>query len=184
MATAYEVQYPNDMVRASRNRDSKLDRVDDPLRGGLHRRLREGETDPVRTLDVRDRLRAGLEAEALVRVSVSRLHIDRREKASARTPGGLLRASERAPARSVGPLPVQSINRNRKMAFSPERLSSALHLGGLTAREAAVRTWTRINDHEILTRAAAITFYAIAALVPFMALIISLTVQSLPMDHA
>jgi membrane protein len=66
------------------------------------------------------------------------------------------------------------------MAFSPERLSSALHLGGLTAREAAVRTWTRINDHEILTRAAAITFYAIAALVPFMALIISLTVHGLP----
>jgi membrane protein len=55
-----------------------------------------------------------------------------------------------------------------------------LHLGGLTAREAGVRTWKRINDHEIWTRAAAITFYAIAALVPFMALIISLTAQSLP----
>jgi membrane protein len=65
------------------------------------------------------------------------------------------------------------------MAFSPERLWSALHLGGLSAREAAVRTWTRINDHEILTRAAAITFYAVAALVPFLALMISLTVHSL-----
>jgi membrane protein len=65
------------------------------------------------------------------------------------------------------------------MGFSPERLSSAMHLGGLTAREAATRTWTRINDHEILTRAAAITFYAIAALVPFMALIISLAVHGL-----
>jgi len=55
-----------------------------------------------------------------------------------------------------------------------------MNLGGLTARETARRTWTRIDDHEILTRAAAIAFYAIAALVPFMALIISLTVQSLP----
>jgi membrane protein len=86
------------------------------------------------------------------------------------------------PARSIGPSGgSREINqRNRKMKFSLERLSSAFHLGGLSAREAARRTWTRINDHEIWTRAAAITFYAIAALVPFMALIISLTVRSLP----
>jgi membrane protein len=73
-----------------------------------------------------------------------------------------------------------SVNRNSKMAFSPARLWTALNLGGLSVREAAERTWTRINDHEILTRAAAISFYAIAALVPFMALVISVTAQSLP----
>ena len=66
------------------------------------------------------------------------------------------------------------------MKFSPWRLWSAMNLGGLPAREAALRTWTRINDHEILTRASAITFYAIAALVPFLGLLISLTVHSLP----
>ena len=55
-----------------------------------------------------------------------------------------------------------------------------MHLGGLTFHEAAVRTWTRINEHAILTRAAAITFYAFAALVPFMALLIALTAHWLP----
>jgi membrane protein len=57
---------------------------------------------------------------------------------------------------------------------------SALNLGGLTVREAARRTWKQINDHEILTRAAAITFYAIADLVPFLALVITLTAYCLP----
>jgi len=66
------------------------------------------------------------------------------------------------------------------MAWSTKRLRSAMHLGGLTLREAAVRTWTKMDEHEVLTRAAAITFYAIAALVPFMALLITLTAFSLP----
>jgi membrane protein len=66
------------------------------------------------------------------------------------------------------------------MAFLTKRLWSAMQLGGLTLTEAATRTWTRINEHEILTRAAAITFYAIAALVPFLALVITLTAYCLP----
>jgi membrane protein len=52
-----------------------------------------------------------------------------------------------------------------------------MHLGGLSAREAARLTWNRIVEHAILTRAAAITFYAIAALVPFMGLVIALTAR-------
>jgi membrane protein len=55
-----------------------------------------------------------------------------------------------------------------------------MHLGGLSIREVARRTSGRINEHEILTRAAAITFYAIAALVPFLALVITLTAYLLP----
>ena len=55
-----------------------------------------------------------------------------------------------------------------------------MNLGGLSIREVAVRTWERIIEHEILTRAAAITFYAIAALVPFLALVITLTAYCLP----
>ena len=56
------------------------------------------------------------------------------------------------------------------MDLSKKRLLSAMHLGGLTPREVAIRTWAKIGEHEILTRAAAISFYAIAALVPFLAL--------------
>jgi membrane protein len=66
------------------------------------------------------------------------------------------------------------------MTLSMKRLWSALHLGGLTRREAAVRTWQRIDEHAILTRAAAIAFYAIAALIPFMGLLVALTAKWLP----
>jgi membrane protein len=66
------------------------------------------------------------------------------------------------------------------MDFSKKRLLSAMHLGGLMPREVAIRTWTKIGEHEVLTRAAAISFYAIAALVPFLALTITLTAWFLP----
>jgi membrane protein len=68
----------------------------------------------------------------------------------------------------------------RIMTASSRRFWSAMNLGGLTLHEAAARTWTRIIDNAIMTRAAAITFYAIAALVPFMALIIAMTARWLP----
>ena len=55
-----------------------------------------------------------------------------------------------------------------------------MHLGGLTGREATARTWKGINEHAIMTRAAAIAFYAIAALIPFMGLLIALTAHWLP----
>jgi membrane protein len=66
------------------------------------------------------------------------------------------------------------------MTATKRRLWAALHLAGLTPREVAVRTWARINEHEILTRGAAIAFYAIAALVPFLALVITMTAYVLP----
>jgi membrane protein len=66
------------------------------------------------------------------------------------------------------------------MVSSRHRLLSALQLGGLSPREAASRTWTKLNEHEILTRAAAISFYAMAAMVPFLALVITLTAWFLP----
>jgi membrane protein len=66
------------------------------------------------------------------------------------------------------------------MAIITQCLRSALGLGGLTVREAARRTWSQMIDHEIMTRAAAVTFYAIAALVPFLALVITLTAYCLP----
>lgn len=64
--------------------------------------------------------------------------------------------------------------------FPPLRLREAMKLGGLSVRELVNRTWAKINDHEIMTRAAAVSFYAMLALVPFLALILTLTVQLLP----
>jgi membrane protein len=55
-----------------------------------------------------------------------------------------------------------------------------MSLGGLSPRELALRTWAKSNEHEIMTRAAAVSFYAMLALVPFLALILTVTVQLLP----
>jgi membrane protein len=55
-----------------------------------------------------------------------------------------------------------------------------MHSGGLSVRAVGVKTWNRVCDHAILTRAAAIAFYAVAALIPFMGLLIALTSRWLP----
>jgi membrane protein len=64
--------------------------------------------------------------------------------------------------------------------FPPLRLRSALSLGGLSPRELAVRTWRASDEHEIQTRAAAISFYAMLAMVPFIGVVLTLAVQLLP----
>lgn len=64
--------------------------------------------------------------------------------------------------------------------FPPLRLREALSLGGLSVRELMVRTWNRMNQHEIFTRAAAISFYAMMAFIPFLAFVITLVAQLLP----
>jgi len=55
-----------------------------------------------------------------------------------------------------------------------------LSLGGLSLRDLAVRTWKRIDQNELMTRAAAISFYAMLALVPFLALVLAITIDLLP----
>lgn len=47
-------------------------------------------------------------------------------------------------------------------------------------REAAIRTWKLMVKHEIMTRASAVAFYAMLALVPFLALLLTIAVQWLP----
>ena len=64
--------------------------------------------------------------------------------------------------------------------FPPLRLRSALSLGGLSPRELAVRTWRASDEHEIQTRAAAVSFYAMLAMVPFIGVVLTLAVQLLP----
>lgn len=64
--------------------------------------------------------------------------------------------------------------------LAPVRLKEALSLGGLKVPELAVRTWHQMNQHEIFTRAAAISFYAMLAFIPFLAFVITLVAQLLP----
>jgi membrane protein len=64
--------------------------------------------------------------------------------------------------------------------FPPIRLRAALTLGGLGVRELVVRTWTKVNENEIMTRAAAVAFYAMMALVPFLVVLLTLTSGLLP----
>ncbi|WZP00462.1 YihY/virulence factor BrkB family protein [Isosphaeraceae bacterium EP7] len=62
----------------------------------------------------------------------------------------------------------------------PVRLREAFKFGGIRPSEAVMRTWKRINDNEILTRASAVSFYGMLALVPFLALILTLIIKLLP----
>lgn len=64
--------------------------------------------------------------------------------------------------------------------IAPVRLREAMRLGGMSPRELAVRTWARSNEHEIMTRASAVSFYAMLALVPFLALVMTVTARVLP----
>lgn len=64
--------------------------------------------------------------------------------------------------------------------FPPLRLRSALSLGGLSPRELITRTGKKILENEIMTRAAAVAFYAMLALVPFLVLILTIAIDLLP----
>ncbi|WP_169974060.1 YihY/virulence factor BrkB family protein [Tautonia rosea] len=66
------------------------------------------------------------------------------------------------------------------MSLFPVRLRSAFHLGGLTLRQLVSRTWCQMSKNSLMSRAAAVAFYAMLALVPFLALILTLTVKALP----
>jgi membrane protein len=64
--------------------------------------------------------------------------------------------------------------------FPPIRLREALSLGGLSVRELVSRTWSRVLENEIMTRASAVAFYAMLALVPFLGLVLTLALELLP----
>jgi len=66
------------------------------------------------------------------------------------------------------------------VSFPPIRLQQAWNLGGLSLRELATRTWQKVQQNELMTRAAAVAFYAMLALVPFLALMITLVAVGLP----
>jgi membrane protein len=60
------------------------------------------------------------------------------------------------------------------------RLGSAIGLGGLPLGQLVVRTWKRMEEHDAMTWAAAIAFYAVFATVPVLALFLIVTVLQLP----
>jgi membrane protein len=64
--------------------------------------------------------------------------------------------------------------------FPPIRLREALSLGGLRPRELLMRTWEKIDENEIMTRAAAVSFYAMMALVPFLGIVLTIVIGLLP----
>jgi membrane protein len=53
-------------------------------------------------------------------------------------------------------------------------------LGGLSVRQLAVGAWKRMEEHDAMTWAAAIAFYAMFATVPLLALFLVVTVLQLP----
>jgi membrane protein len=58
------------------------------------------------------------------------------------------------------------------MSLTTIRLREAWNWGGLSTRELAVRTYTQMGKHETLDRAAALAFYAMGSLVPFLGLLL------------
>lgn len=67
------------------------------------------------------------------------------------------------------------------MGATQRRFRSAMDLGGLTLVEALRRTWDKLNEHELMTRAAAISFYALASLVPFLGLVVLVAAYTVPL---
>ncbi len=64
----------------------------------------------------------------------------------------------------------------------PNRLSlrTAMSLGGLSLRQLAMGMWQRMEEHDSMTWAAAVAFYAMLATVPFLALVLVGVVLRLP----
>ncbi len=66
------------------------------------------------------------------------------------------------------------------MDFQNRRFFHVWNFEALSGREVLKKAWDRFNDHELMTRASAVAFYAMLALVPFLGLILTFAVQLLP----
>ena len=60
------------------------------------------------------------------------------------------------------------------------RPHTPMSLGGLSLRQLAVGMWQRMEEHDAMTWAAAVAFYAMLATVPFLALVLVAVVLRLP----
>jgi membrane protein len=61
------------------------------------------------------------------------------------------------------------------MSFNWLRLPQAWNLGGLSFKELAIRTYAAVDEHETIDRAAIVAFYAMLALVPFLGVVLTIT---------
>ena len=61
------------------------------------------------------------------------------------------------------------------MTLRLPRLSGAWNLHGLSVKDLAVRTYKAVDRHETVDRAAIVAFYALLALVPFLGLVLTIT---------
>jgi membrane protein len=62
----------------------------------------------------------------------------------------------------------------------PLHWRTPISLGGLSLRQVAVEMWTRMEEHDAMTWAAAAAFYAMFATVPFLAIVLVVVVLRLP----
>jgi membrane protein len=60
------------------------------------------------------------------------------------------------------------------------RPRTTMSLGGLSLRQIAVGMWKRMEEHDAMTWAAAVAFYAMLATVPFLAIVLVVSVLGLP----
>jgi len=60
------------------------------------------------------------------------------------------------------------------------RRRTTMSLGGLSPSQVAMGVWARMTDHNSMTWAAAVAFYAMLATVPFLALVLVVMVLRLP----
>jgi membrane protein len=69
-----------------------------------------------------------------------------------------------------------------KEPLVPDGLPMRAHmsLGGMSTRQLAVETWKRMARHDAMNLAAAAAYYAMLALVPFLTLLLVITVLRLP----
>jgi membrane protein len=64
------------------------------------------------------------------------------------------------------------------MSFTLLRLPHAWKLGGLSFKELAVRTYEAVDKHETIDRVAIVALYAMLALVPFLGIVLTITLGS------
>jgi membrane protein len=64
--------------------------------------------------------------------------------------------------------------------FDRLRFRSSFDLNGLSVQQVAVRAWSRMDQHDAMTWAAAIAFYALFATVPLLGIFVVVTVLQLP----
>jgi membrane protein len=66
------------------------------------------------------------------------------------------------------------------MSVTKLKLKEAWNWGGLSARQLARRTWTQMDQHGTLDRAAVVAYYAMLALVPLLAVVVAIALGSAP----